>query len=291
MNARSIQYHRLFLLPLLSALFLLSSCGQIIANAKQEFADDLSASILESDDPETIKKGVPAYLILVSSMVRGDTDNPDLLESAAELYGAYASGFADSEESRVALANRAYEYASHAMCLRKQKFCDIDKFSFDEVEQLLAEVGQEDAGHLFVFASAWAGRIQANNADWNAVAELPKAKAAIARVLVLDEAVKNGNAHLYMGVMETLLPPSMGGKPDIAKQHFERALEISDGNNQMARVLYAEKYARLVFDKKLHDELLRQVIDAPPGPEGQRLADTLARQKAAVLLEQSNDYF
>jgi len=291
LKIRSIHHHRLFLLPLLLVALLASSCGQTIANAKKEFADDLSASILESNDPEMIKKGVPAYLILVSSMVKGDPDNPELLESAAELYGAYASGFADSDDSRVALANRSFEYASRAMCIRRADFCDIDKRSYFEVEQLLASVEKDEAPQLFVFASSWAGRIQASSADWNAVAELPKAKAAIARVLELDETVKHGNAHLYMGVMETLLPPSMGGKPEVAKGHFERAIEISGGENQMARVLYAEKYARLLFDKELHDDLLRQVIDAPAGPEDQRLVNTLAKQKAAVLLQQSDDYF
>jgi len=88
---------RLFKLPLIILIMLsVSSCGQFIANAKQEFADDLSATILEFDDPETIKKGVPTYLILISSMIKGDPDNPDLLESGAQLYGAYASGFTDS---------------------------------------------------------------------------------------------------------------------------------------------------------------------------------------------------
>ena len=47
-----------------------------------------------------------------------------------------------------------------------------------------------------------------------------------------------------MAVMESLLPPTLGGKPDLAKKHFERAIEISAGTNLMAKVLYAEKYAR-----------------------------------------------
>jgi len=57
-------------------LLSIAACGQIIANAKQEFAEDLSATIMEFDDPETIKKGVPTYLILISSMIKGDPDNP-----------------------------------------------------------------------------------------------------------------------------------------------------------------------------------------------------------------------
>ncbi len=283
---------QLFKLSLLLALVLsISACGQLIASAKQEFAEDLSATVLEFDDPETIKKGLPAYLILMSSMIKGDPENPDLLESGAKLYGAYASGFADSEESKRALANRAFDYASRAMCIRDERFCDVKSMSYFEFEKLLASVEKPQAEHLLIFISSWAGVIEANSSDWNAVAELPKVKAGILCVLEIDETVSNGNAHLYMAVMESLLPPTLGGKPELAKKHFDRAIEVSNGTNQMAKVLYAEKYARMMFDRELHDELLQQVIDADTGPQDQILINTLARQRAAELLLDGDDYF
>ena len=98
-------------------------------------------------------------------------------------------------------------------------------------------------------------------------------------------------AHLYMAVMESLLPPTLGGKPELAKKHFDRAIELSNGENLMAKVLYAEKYARLLFDRELHDELLQQVIDADTGAQDQILVNTLDRQKAAELLLDGDDYF
>lgn len=284
-----------FQLLKLSLLFVLmlsiAACGRVITNAKIEFSQDLAATILEFDDPETIKKGVPAYLILISSMIKGDPDNPDLLESGAKLYGAYASGFTNSEDSKQALANRAFDYASRAMCLRDSRFCDVKSLSYFEFEKLLDAVEKDQAEHLLIFASSWAGVIEANSSDWNAIAELPKVKVAILRVIELDETVGNGNAHLYMAVMESLLPPSVGGKPELAKKHFDRAIEISDGTNQMAKVLYAEKYARMLFDRKLHDELLKQVVSAEDGPAEQKLINTLAKQRAAELLNDADDYF
>ena len=283
---------QLLKLSLLLALVLsVSACGQLIANAKQEFAEDLSSTIMEFDDPETIKKGLPSYLILTSSMIKGDPENPDLLESGAKLYGAYASGFADSEESKKALADRAFDYSSRAMCIRDERFCDVASMSYFEFEKLLASIEKPQAEHLFIFVSSWAGVIEANSSDWNAVAELPKVKAGIQCVLEIDETVSNGNAHLYMAVMESLLPPTLGGKPELAKKHFDRAIEISHGSNQMAKVLYAEKYARMLFDRELHDELLQQVVDADTGPQDQILINTLAKQRAAELLLDADDYF
>lgn len=272
-------------------LLSVSSCGRVISNAKLEFSKDLTVTILEFDDPETIKKGVPAYLILVSSMIKSDPENPDLLEAGAQLYGAYASGFTDTADSKKALANRAFDYTSRAMCLRRSGFCDVSSLSYFEYEKLLNSVDETQAGHLFIYASSWANVIEANSSDWNAIAELPKVKTSIQRVLVLDETVNNGNAHLYMAVMESLLPPSLGGKPEIAKKHFDRAIEISHGTNLMAKVLYAEKYARLIFDRELHDELLNQVVASDIGENDQILINTLAKQKAEVLLQDADDYF
>ncbi len=289
---RSIRFLPFRLLLSLLLLSAVSACTtQIVSNAKIEFAEDLSATILEFDDPETIKKGVPAYLILVSSMVKGDPENPALLESAAQLYGAYASGFTDSEASKRALSNRAFKYASRAMCLRNDLFCDTEQLSYFEYEKRLSAIDKPQAGYLFIFASSWASYIEANSTDWNAIAELPKVKASIQRVLQLDETTGNGNAHLYMAVLESLLPPALGGKPELAKKHFERAIEISEGENLMAKVLYAEKYARLLFDRELHDELLQQVMDADIGENDQTLINTLAKQKAAQLLLDADEYF
>jgi hypothetical protein len=288
---------RLFNVRLFKRLILLlmvlsiTACGRVITNAKIEFSQDLSATILEFDDPETIKKGVPAYLILISSMIKGDPDNPDLLESGAKLYGSYASGFSDSNESKKALSNRAFHYASRAMCLRNDGFCDVKSISYFEYERRLNTIAASQVEPLFIFVSSWAGVIEANSSDWNAVAELPKVKAGILRVIDIDETVNNGNAHLYMAVMESLLPPTLGGKPELAQKHFDRAIEISNGENQMARVLYAEKYARMMFDRELHDKLLKQVVEADSGPQDQILINTLAKQRAAELLLGADDYF
>ena len=276
------------------SFMLLAGCGQLISNAKQSFANDLSDTILAYDDPETIEKAVPSYLLLVSSMIRGEPDNPDLLESGAKLYGAYSSAFVESENSRRVLSERAFRYASQSMCLRYAFFCEFQQLKFVGYKELLAQFAKDDASHLFVFASSWAGIIQADSGNWNNVAELPKVKASIQRVLELDETVDNGNAHLYMAVMETLLPPSMGGKPDLAKKHFERAKKLSHGKNLMVNVFYAQNYARLLFDRELHDRLLKEVLATDISDDAHdenRLMNVLAKQKAKVLLETADDYF
>ncbi len=276
---------------LFSSLLVLSACGQMISNAKKEFAEDLSATILEQNDPETVKLAVPAYLILVSSMIRGDPDNVGLLISGSQLYGAYASVFVEERDRKKRLSTLSFDYAHHAFCIYKPANCNIREQSYYEFEQSLKQFNKEDVKVLFALGSAWAGWLQAHSADWNAVAELPRIKAIIQRVLELDGTYSNGDVYLYMAVMESFLPPAMGGKPELARQHFEKAVKVSNGTNLMAKLLFAEKYARLVFDKELHDQLLRSVIDAKLENDDVMLINSIAQQKAKLLLAESDEYF
>ena len=96
---------------------------------------------------------------------------------------------------------------------------------------------------------------------------------------------------MILGVLATLRPASLGGKPEEGKADFEKALALSNGNNQMVRVLYAEHYARLVFNQELHDKLLNEAIAADPHSPGLTLINTVAQVRAHKLLESGKDYF
>ena len=56
-------------------------------------------------------------------------------------------------------------------------------------------------------------------------------------------------------------------------------------------MLYAQQYARLMFEQELHDRLLVEVIEAHAKAEGLTLINHLAKQQAKVLLADSADYF
>ena len=281
----------LLVLTAIAVVMFLSGCAQVVSNTKKEFAEDLSAAMLEQNDPETVKQAVPAYLILVSSMIKGDPDNIDLLISGSRLYGSYASVFVEDRHRKKRLSSLAFDYAHHAFCLQKPTACDVRGLSYYEFEQALVQFTQDDVAVLFALGSAWAGWLQAHSADWNAVAELPRIEAIIQRVLVLEPTLSNGDAYVYLAVMQSFLPPAMGGKPELARDNFEKAIKVSNGSNLMAKLLYAEKYARLVFNKELHDEMLKQVIDAKIENDDSTLINTIAQHRAKELLERSDDYF
>jgi hypothetical protein len=111
------------------------------------------------------------------------------------------------------------------------------------------------------------------------------------RVATLAPKHEYGQAHMYLGVLDSILPASLGGKPEQAKAHFRKAIELSEGKNLLARTLYAEKYARLVFDRELHDRLLREVLEADPHVHGLTLQNVYAQKEARRLLGGADEYF
>ena len=77
----------------------------------------------------------------------------------------------------------------------------------------------------------------------------------------------------------------------MGREHFERAIALSNGHNLMAKVLYADRYARLTFNQQLHDQLLKEVLATSSKRKGYTLMNTLAQQQARELLATSDDYF
>ena len=144
---------------------------------------------------------------------------------------------------------------------------------------------------LFALGNAWAGWIMANKNDFNAIADISHIERIMQKVIELDETYRDGAAHLYMGILATLLPPALGGKPEQARQHFEKAIALSKGRNLMAKVIYAKLYARMIFDRPLHDRLLNEVIAANPDEPGYTLANTWAQKQARELLTSADDFF
>jgi hypothetical protein len=275
----------------LLAACVLSACANVVRRATNQFAENLTSAILDSDDPGTVRDGVPAYLLLIDGVVSGDPENAGALLAGAKLYGAYAGGFVADETRARRLADHAYGYARRALCLRQRELCDALDAPFDRFTAALAQSDPKEIAALYGFAAAWAGRIQVNSGDWNAIADLPKLQALLSRVASIDPHYDGGGAYLYLGVVNSIRPASLGGKPEDGKSYFEKALELSGGKNQMVRVLYAQFYARLVFDQALHDRLLNEVIAADPVAPHLTLINMLAKAKARALLASGKDYF
>jgi len=276
---------------ILISVLLLSGCSFFISSATVDMTENLSQAILNNNDLATVEAGGPAYLLMVDSLLYRNPDNESLLRGASDIYTAYTTVFVKDKARAKKLTEKALSYAFRAICVRRSKTCPFREVNFQEFNKTLLSLEIKDVPNLFTLGSAWSVWIQMHREDWNAVAEISKVEAIMKRVVELDEFYQEGDAHLYLGVLTTFLPPALGGKPDVGRNHFERALEISKDKNLMVKVLYAQHYARLMFDQKLHDRLLNEVLEAKTDIPGYTLSNTLAQQRAKELLKSGEDYF
>ena len=282
-------FSRLPGLFLASFLLLGSGCANLVSGITSQLANDLAGSILNSEDVDTVREGVPAYLLLIDSFLRSSPDSEDLLLAASNLNGAFSALVVDEDRIK-RLSDKSMRYVEHAACVSKSPLCDARQQNYANFEQTVSSLKVNDVPVAYALGVAWVGRLQANSDDWTVIAELSRAKLLMERVIELDENHENGGPHLYMGGMETLLPASMGGKPEEGRAHFEKAIAINE-SYLMTKVIYAQQYARLMFDQELHDRLLNEVLSADPVVEGMTLTNRISQERAKDLLASSKDYF
>jgi hypothetical protein len=269
----------------------LGGCASLVASTTAPLAVNLSRAILDQTDPETVQDGAPAYLLLIDSLIVQNPKDTDLLIAGARLYSAYAAVFVADPARARRLTERARDYGERALCRQRRALCGASGRRHDDYLRLLAEARPADVAALYAQAGAWAGWIEARGDDWNAIADLPKVEAAMRRVVELDEAHAGGAPYVYLGVLTTLRPPALGGRPEEGRRFFERAIALSQGRDLMAKVQFARRYARLTFDRALHDRLLNEVLAADARAPGLTLINTLAQRQARELLAGADAYF
>lgn len=272
--------------------FYLHGCSYFVSNASEDLGHNLTQSILNHTDPATVQEALPAYLLLLEALLLKDPDNEALLTSTSTLYVAYINLLSEDDPDRKKrLSAKALNISLHLACVHDELLCQLNKQQYQSFEEIIIQTGLEDIDTLYSLGTSWALWVQANKSDWNAVAQLAQVKILMTRVIELDNSYKQGNAHIYLGVLATILPPALGGKPEIGKQHFETALKLSEEKNLMVKVIYAKQYARLMFDRDLHDNLLNAVINAKLEQADLTLINTLAKKQAEELLGSADEYF
>jgi hypothetical protein len=279
------------LITILLTMLALTGCASFVSSASGKLADNLSNAILNQDDLETVEAGMPSYLLLVDSLIEGDPQNENLLLAGSKLYGAYGATFIKEPERAKRLARKARDYSDRALCVHDVHLCNVMDKPYDDFVAAIGTLKVGDVPLLYASGTAWAGWIQANSGDWNAIANLPKVKTLMTRAVELDETYNHGEGHVYLGVFATLLPPALGGKPEEGRVHFEQAIKLSAGRDLMAKVEYARRYARITYDRPLHDRLLHEVLDADAVEPGLTLSNVLAKRQAKELLGSAESYF
>ena len=277
-------------LPIILAIVLMSSgCTSMII---QPLLDPVELSLQRQTDLELIKDGAPSLLLLLDGLIAKNPHNKNLLMAATKAYGAYAIMLHESNDldRAISISQKAKTYGMTLLSLLPH-LGNIHAKKLVETDQALDRISRGQVGYLFWGAYGWATWIRFQDGAPGAMVDLPIIEHIMLRVVELDESYYYGGAHIFLGAYYSSRPAMYGGKPQLSRDHFERALAISNRKFLLTQVTYAETYARLVFDKKLYENLLTEVLDQPLEDNEMASSNKLAQVMAKKLLDDTEEFF
>jgi len=282
---------RISQLAIVTGCLMLSGCASLMSSAVSGLADNLSAAVLNQNDPETVRDGLPAYMLLLDSFLERSPDDPALLTAAAKMYASYGAVFADDEERAARLTEKALTYAEKAVCIGFPAGCNWTKSPYDEFTGTLNGLNSKSEDIAYSYAVASLAHIRAHADDYNALARLPHMEALLTRYLDISESANDCDVYKYQGILLTVRPPVYGGEQERGREYFERSIECSQGRDLSVKVEFVHGYARMLYKRELHDRLLNEVMAADPNVSGYTLTNVMAQRDAKKLLETADDYF
>lgn len=287
-------------------VLLLGSGCSIEKLATKKIADALAGSgtvFAGDDDPELIRDAAPFSLKLMETVLAETPDHEGLLLALTSGFAQYGYAFVQQDAERLEeddyeaserkraraakLYRRARDYGLRAL---EQRHPNWKKDLLATPEDTVKQTGEKDVPLLYWTAAAWGSLISLSKDDPETFADLPQVAAMIDRALELDEDYDYGALHSFMITFEfSRADPSPDPKAT-AKKHFDRALELSDGQNAGPLLAWVEAVSIQEQNGEEFEQLLKRAlaIDVAARPEW-KLANTLMRERARWLLDRKDD--
>jgi hypothetical protein len=151
------------------------------------------------------------------------------------------------------------------------------------------QLTKADAEFIYYAAVSLAAEIVVSKDKPDVVAELPQVGHLMERLVALDEDWGRGAVHSFMVSYEGR-SPAMGGSPERAKKHFERAQVLTEGHKASLFVSWAEQTCVAAQDMACFntwlDKALAIDVDAFPSS---RLENMIFQRRAQWLKSRATD--
>jgi len=290
-------------LAMLTVIMLASGCS-IQRFAANKLGDTLAAAgttYSADEDPELIGAALPFSLKLMESVLASTPEHRKLLAATAAGFTQYAYAFVQQEADAVALedTDRAWVAWNRArrLYLRARNYglrgldAAVPGFSAGLHTDATATVTRAGAGEvdlLYWTAASWAAAIALGKDDPSLVADLPLVSALIDRALAVDADWDHGAIHSFLVTYGMARPDAVGSFDDralVARRHFDRAIELSQGKAAGPYISWAESVCLPREDRACFDEMLEAAMKINPDDQpAARLANTIYQRRAAWLL-------
>jgi len=293
----------------LCCLIFAVGCGKMvkrnaIKSVAEIFVNNFGVFTSE-EDPVLAESGMGANLKFLDVLIAEEPYNEKLLALAAKSYALYTFFFvegklvyAQNEEDEKALVERAEIGYKKAISYGKRAMKAYDKSLWESFrkgdaafEKALVEK-KIDIDSVFWLAYSLGAYSKINPNDSSVLVSLEKAKIIMNAVIKRNERFFYGGAHLFFAVYYASTPVFAGGDHAKALKYFDSARRITKGKLLLVPLLNARYYAVSTLDRKLFEEKLTAISNAPKNMlPSVRLANVLSKRWAAALLQRTDDIF
>jgi len=289
------------------ALMLASGCSlkQVAVNKVGDALAGSGTTFSSDDDPELIRAAVPFSLKLMESLLAESPRHQGLLFATASGFTQYSYAFVqqdadEMEDKDLAAATdlrnrarrlylRARNYGLRGLEVRHSGF---EKALRQEPRKAVKLASTKDVSLLYWTAASWGAAISVSKNDPDLIADLPQVEALIDRAFELDPDFDHGAIQSLLITFEMSRQGAVGEPVERARRHFERAVQLSDGQLAGPFVSYAESVCVQQQDAKQFESLLNRAIAINPDTRPEwRLANLIMQRRAKWLLSRTDQLF
>jgi len=284
----------------------LSGCSikMVAINKLGDALSEGTSSFATDDDPELIAGAVPFALKTIESLIEQSPKHKGLLTAAASGFTQYAYAFVQMEADYVEAQDldraTAQRIRAKKLYLRARDYglrsFEVEFPGFRErlksdPDAALAKTTKKHVAQLYYTAASWGAAFAIDKADSSLSVDQSTIETLMQRAIALDEAWEMGSLHDFFVTWEGGRS-SIGGSLDKAKQHFDRALALSNGQRVSPYVTWAEVISVGAQNKKEFQEMLNKAleVDVNKAP-AQRLANVIGQRRARWLLSRTDELF
>ena len=300
----SSHVHRLIFTLVVMLLALSSTaCSLMIRKAGEALVSGNSIYATD-DDPELVWEALPFGLKTIEGLLVEAPKSKKLLLAAASGFTTYAYGHlqqdadfleADDLAAATALRDRARKMYRRALDYGLRGI-EVDAPDFrnqlDKDPQAAVRKLQKNHVPLMYWAAiAWGAAISISKDDPELSADQHLVEALMRRALALDETWERGSIHDFFISYEGGRA-SIGGSITKAREHFERAKQLSKGLRVAPLASYAETISVATQNKKEFQSLLEEALAFDPNKAREtRMANLIVQKRAKWLLGRTEELF
>ena len=295
---------RILFVPLLLTVLAAGCTPKKMGISRMADALSSTAGTFSRDtDPEFVRQAAPSTLKMVEMLLDEEPSHEGLLMTACSGFAQYSYAFlqadADAGDPR-ATATRDLRSRAASMYERARGYClralEVRHRGFTQTIQkdpkaALATATRADVPALYWTGVAWGGLLTQSENPFARIGEIAIVRGLFTRALELDDGWEQGAIHEAMIAVEGL-PVLLGGSPARAKEQFDRAVALGNGQSAFAYLAMATSVAQPAKDRAQFEALLKSAlaVDVSKRPSI-RLANLVAQRRARALLAQIDKLF